>query len=99
MEKRNQTRLAREMYKMEWEMQKIETKNNLDRMKKLGALFSRITVSEPLVLVASALAAGCIWVFIEIADEVFEGDTRQLDETILLALRNPENPADPLGPS
>lgn len=50
------------------------------------------------LLLALALAAGGIWGFLELAEEVMEGDTRSLDEAILLALRNPANLADPLGP-
>lgn len=38
------------------------------------------------------------WGFAEIADEVMEGETMGVDERILLALRNPENRADPWGP-
>jgi undecaprenyl-diphosphatase len=43
------------------------------------------------------LASG-LWVFIEVADEVVEGETRALDRAVLLALRNPSNLADPRGP-
>jgi undecaprenyl-diphosphatase len=43
------------------------------------------------------LASG-LWVFIEVADEVAEGETRALDRAVLLALRNPNNLADPRGP-
>ena len=57
--------------------------------------FLRIELLPLLVLV---LVAGGIWLFAEIADEVNEGDTHQIDEEILLALRNPADRADPLGP-
>lgn len=39
-----------------------------------------------------------LWLFIFLADEVVEGDTRVLDERVLLALRNPADPTDPIGP-
>lgn len=42
--------------------------------------------------------AFCGWAFVEIADEVFEGGSRVIDREILLALRNPNDLADPLGP-
>lgn len=42
-------------------------------------------------------AAFGILCFIAIADEVSDGDTRQIDRIILLALRSPTDPADPLG--
>jgi undecaprenyl-diphosphatase len=44
------------------------------------------------------LVAACAWTFVELADDVTEGDTRALDEAMLLALRNPADPSDPLGP-
>jgi undecaprenyl-diphosphatase len=50
------------------------------------------------VLVGLLLVAGFGWAFVELADEVLEGETRALDTAILLALRVPGDPADPLGP-
>jgi undecaprenyl-diphosphatase len=44
------------------------------------------------------LLAGSTWSFIELADAVQEGDTLAIDRALLLALRSPANPADPLGP-
>jgi len=38
------------------------------------------------------------WIFIELADEVLEGGTLAFDRAILLEMRNPCNPSDPLGP-
>lgn len=46
-----------------------------------------------------ALIAAMIAVFAKIADEVVEGDTRAFDETLLRALRNPADLADPIGPA
>jgi len=65
----------------------------------ITSLFSRARTYELSILLASALAAGGVWIFVEIADEVFEGETRRLDEAILLSLRNPADLADPIGPS
>jgi undecaprenyl-diphosphatase len=53
---------------------------------------------ELAVLVALALAAGAIWAFAELADEVIEGETHAFDEQILLALRSATDRSDPLGP-
>lgn len=39
------------------------------------------------------------WLFVAIADEVAEGDTGAFDRTLLLALRNPADPTDPIGPA
>ena len=44
-----------------------------------------------------ALAAG-LWIFVAVADEMREGDTRAVDRALLLALRNPRDLADPIGP-
>lgn len=49
-------------------------------------------------LLILALLTGAVWGFIELADEVVEGETNALDERLLLALRNPEDLSDPLGP-
>jgi undecaprenyl-diphosphatase len=50
------------------------------------------------VLLVLALAAGSAWGFIEIADEVMEGETRQVDERILVAMRTPGDLNNPIGP-
>jgi undecaprenyl-diphosphatase len=44
------------------------------------------------------LLAGAAWIFAEIAAEVGEGETRSFDEWVLLAMRVPGDPADPIGP-
>jgi undecaprenyl-diphosphatase len=59
---------------------------------------TRITRFETGMLLVSLLVAGGIWGFIELADDVFEGDIQHIDEWIMLSLRNPENLSDPLGP-
>lgn len=51
-----------------------------------------------LVLVSLTIIVGGTWGFVELAGEVFEGDTKAFDEWALLAMRNPEDVADPLGP-
>ena len=45
------------------------------------------------------VVTGGIWGFVELADEVVEGQTQSFDERILLALRSPADPADPIGPA
>jgi len=50
------------------------------------------------VLLVLAAGLGCVWGFIEVAAEVREGETRALDERLLLALRESGDPADPIGP-
>jgi undecaprenyl-diphosphatase len=50
-----------------------------------------------LLFVALVLLAG--WGFAELADEVLEGATRSLDRDLLLMLRTPGDPSDPIGPA
>lgn len=59
---------------------------------------ARLGRRELSLLLLLCFAAGSAWIFIEIADEVVEGDLHEIDTAILLALRTPGNPADPLGP-
>ncbi len=47
------------------------------------------------VLVLGALA----WGFIELAEEVVEGDTRAIDQAVLLWLRSAADPTVPIGPA
>ncbi len=49
-------------------------------------------------LVVFALMALSLWAFVEVADEVTERESRAIDTAILLALRNPADAGDPLGP-
>jgi undecaprenyl-diphosphatase len=53
---------------------------------------------EPAVLVSLLALAGFVWLFFWLAGEVGAGDTTTLDTRILLALRNPADHADPIGP-
>ena len=50
------------------------------------------------LLVALALFAGGFWAFIELADEVVEGSTREIDRRILVSLRVAGDLSDPVGP-
>ena len=52
---------------------------------------------ETRTLLFLLLVAAPLWGFIELADEVTEGSTRAWDESLLLALREPGDPDDPLG--
>ena len=62
--------------------------------RTLTSLLKRIE-SRALVLLIGASAA--FWTFFNIGSEVHEGDTSALDKHILLALRNPADPSDPIG--
>ena len=63
--------------------------------EKLAAIDRR---HELRLLVATILMAASLWGFVEIAEEVTEGETHAVDEAVLLALRAPGDRSDPLGP-
>ncbi len=54
---------------------------------------------ERRTVVATLLIAGSAWAFVTLAGEVLEGDTAGFDHAVFLALRQPGNPAEPLGPN
>jgi undecaprenyl-diphosphatase len=66
--------------------------------RQLFTAAESVVAREFFTLVLVLLVTGGIWGFIELADEVIEGETHAIDTAILLALRNPADPADPLGP-
>jgi undecaprenyl-diphosphatase len=61
-------------------------------------LFDRLPNIEPIVLVVLAVGTASLWGFIELADKVLEGDTQAFDRWMLHALRDADNPAEPIGP-
>lgn len=63
-------------------------------MKKLFEIILR----EPVLLALVILTAGGIWAFVELAEAVSEGSAREVDEWTILAMRNPADKADPVGP-
>lgn len=50
-----------------------------------------------ILLVLGIVLVG-IWGFVELAEMVSEGETRTVDTALLLALRNPQDPAQAIGP-
>jgi undecaprenyl-diphosphatase len=67
------------------------------RMSSIRKLFAWVGSHELAVIVALLLVCGGVWAFVEIADEVQEGETADLDRRIILALRNPDDLSDPIG--
>jgi undecaprenyl-diphosphatase len=63
----------------------------------LRSLTSSVTGVERWTLVTIAFAAAALVAFVNLAAEVGEGNTRAFED-ILLALRNPADPTDPIGP-
>lgn len=53
---------------------------------------------EPLVLLGAFLVIAGTWCFIEIADEVRDGDTQHFDAWAVRSLRRADDPAVPIGP-
>ncbi|MBU1375191.1 MAG: phosphatase PAP2 family protein [Alphaproteobacteria bacterium] len=52
---------------------------------------------ETWVLVGLILAAGALWAFLNIADEMAEGETQGIDSRIILMLREPGDLNNPIG--
>lgn len=61
-------------------------------------MLARLARYEFAALLCVLILFGGIWGFVELADEVSEGDIQSIDETLLLSLRNPADYTDPLGP-
>ncbi len=49
-------------------------------------------------LATIVFVTGGVWVFVELADEVMEGESQAIDRAILLAFRNARDISDPIGP-
>jgi undecaprenyl-diphosphatase len=54
---------------------------------------------ELVVLVALLVVVAGTWAFIALAGEVIEGDTQGFDERLVLAMRQANDPAKPIGPA
>lgn len=64
----------------------------------VGRLAARVGALERWTLAAIVTAAAALFAFGKLAEAVAEGGARGFDTRILLALRNPDDPSDPLGP-
>jgi undecaprenyl-diphosphatase len=64
----------------------------------IARLFDRLGRLELPLLVLPGIAAAGLWGFVALLDEMQEGEIRDIDHRLLLALRNPQDAADPLGP-
>src|SRR5918993_975745 len=62
-------------------------------------LWFRLRLNEIGPLISLAGCGLFAWAFVAVADEVREGETHALDSRLLMALRDPQDPANPLGPS
>lgn len=50
-------------------------------------------------MIAIGVAAVALFAFAKLGEEMIQGDTRAFDVRVLLALRTPGHPADPVGPA
>ncbi len=67
-------------------------------LKPLAAAWYWLANHDLLVLVAVLVAIGSVVAFLKIADAVTEGETARFDASILRAMRDPNDPARPIGP-
>lgn len=51
-----------------------------------------------LLLIVALIPVFGVWAFLELADEVVQGETQKVDEWVLRLMRSPRDPADPIGP-
>src|ERR1700712_449295 len=72
----------------------MQEQNRIEQPRR----WPRIGHQELTILVTLVILLSGIFGFVKLASEVGEGETHTFDERILLALRNPANLADPLGP-
>jgi undecaprenyl-diphosphatase len=68
------------------------------RLITLKDLLHNFAFRDIRVLIAAFILVSASWVFIEIADEVTEGSTKEFDEWVLKTLRNAEDYEVPRGP-
>jgi undecaprenyl-diphosphatase len=71
----------------------------MPKPKQLIQDIVRLALSEIGATVSFGVAAFGVLAFALIADETFEGETRGFDEAIVLALREPGDPSNPIGPA
>ncbi|MBU2885522.1 phosphatase PAP2 family protein [Gilvimarinus agarilyticus] len=67
-------------------------------MLGVNRFFSWLGNRELTVLLVVFALLGSVWVFAEIADEVTEGDTHDIDRSVLLMMRTAGDVSDPVGP-
>ncbi|TWT55065.1 phosphatidylglycerophosphatase B [Rubripirellula amarantea] len=64
----------------------------------LSRLFQWLRGREPALLAMVLIIVVAAWAFIQLADEVLEGETLALDKWIVRLMRQPDDPATPIGP-
>ena len=64
----------------------------------LTQAFRRSGWKEFVLLTAIATLCASVWGFVEIADEVREGESHDIEQQVMRALRRADNPSEPVGP-
>lgn len=64
----------------------------------LNRIFTWLGSRELSVLCVVFALLASVWIFAEIADEVTDGDTHEVDRRILLLMRTADDVTDPIGP-
>ncbi|MEQ8790957.1 MAG: phosphatase PAP2 family protein [Pirellulaceae bacterium] len=64
----------------------------------LRAAIGWLREREPVVLLSLLVVIAATWGFLELADEVLEGDTDAFDKWLVRAMRRDDDPAVPIGP-
>lgn len=85
-----------------WEtaISESETDGRIEFRKSLEGLRRHFGMPERRLLLLLAFIVAGVWLFAELADVVFddEPEFRSVDETLILALREPQDLSDPIGP-
>src|SRR3979409_813828 len=69
-----------------------------DQMRVVRQLFAKLSQAEIRLFASILTVATLLLAFGLLAEEVVEGETLSFDRNLLLALRQPGNPAVPIGP-
>ncbi|MFO7962991.1 MAG: hypothetical protein R6U50_03635 [Desulfobacterales bacterium] len=68
------------------------------KIRRISSIWKRFRAFEPAVLIIVIFIVAGIWIFIELADKMIEGETRVFDQKLIIAMRNPDDLSDPVGP-
>ena len=66
---------------------------------KVRRLIDQFGGVSPIVMIVLLIVTLGAWAFIKIADEVVEGESQHIDETVLKSLRDPNDLSRPRGPA
>ena len=69
-----------------------------EHRRALSRVWSSLSRPDAVLLISVLLVVLCVWVFVEVADEVMDQRIQRLDEQIMLQLRHADDPTRPLGP-